>query len=65
MLDRKECEVGMSVSYLPHPMSESPEFGIIVKLCEKWAMVKYNGDYLSKATYYSDLNRVIKKGNND
>lgn len=62
MLRREDCEVGMSVSYLSHPQAESPEFGIITKLCEKWAMVKFNGDHLSKATYYSDLNRVVSKG---
>ena len=57
-MNKDNCEVGQNVTYFPSKTVDKIdeiEFGVITELRESWAMVLYEGDNISKATYYEDL----------
>ena len=54
-MNKDSCKVGQKVTYFPHHASGKVEFGIITELRDKLAMILYEGDNISKATYYSDF----------
>jgi len=70
-MNKNNCKVGQKVAYFPR--SEVPtnkaEFGVVTELREKWAMVLYTGDTISKSTLYSDLeaipDKLVTVGEND
>jgi hypothetical protein len=54
-MNKDNCKVGQSVTYFPNKELDEVEFGVVTELRNDWAMVLYEGDTISKATYYTDL----------
>jgi hypothetical protein len=54
-MNKDNCKVGQNVAYFPSKTSGEVEFGVVTELRDKCAMVRYEGDNISKSTYYSDL----------
>lgn len=54
-MDKNKCRVGEKVIYSPPNQPEKLEIGVVTELRDRHAMVLYEGDNISKATYYLDL----------
>jgi len=54
-MNKNNCKVGQRVTYFPTKVLEGMEFGVVTELRDVCAMVLYEGDKTSKATYYADL----------
>jgi hypothetical protein len=59
-MNKNNCEVNQKVAYFPEGRGEKTEFGIVTELRDNWAMVLYEGNTISKATHYADLEAVPK-----
>lgn len=57
-MEKEHCIIGQNVIYSPEGRDRKLEFGVVTGKRDNWAMVHYDGDNFSKATYYSDLQPV-------
>ena len=59
-MNKDDCKVGQNVAYFPNIKSGEVEFGVVTEVRDNWAMVLYERDNISKATYYADLEEEPK-----
>jgi hypothetical protein len=57
-MNKDNCKVNQNVAYFANKKSDTAEFGVITELRPLWAMVLYEGENISKATNYADLEAV-------
>jgi len=68
-MNKDDCIVGQNVAYFPTKSLDEVEYGIVTELRDNWAMVLYENNGISKATYYSALEIVpetlalVRRGN--
>ena len=54
-MNKNKCKVGQNVVYFPNKQTAKFECGVVTEVREDHAMVLYDGDTISKATYYRDI----------
>lgn len=57
-MEKEHCVIGQNVIYSMEGNPGLIEFGTVTEKRDKWAMVRYDGSQIAKATYYSDLQPV-------
>lgn len=60
-LEEARANIGAGVVYQPYPMAHSEE-GTIVRVTDRFAFVRYSGEFSPKATAVESLTLLAEEG---